>query len=232
MAPPRKAALICVDIQNDFCDEPDGALAVKGSRALAPTWNKLLNMPFALKLATRDYHPRDHVSFASQHEGKKPFEDTITVKNPDNDEESFTSTLWPDHCVQGTPGAEIIAELDKSKIDRIIHKGQDKRVEQYSGFEPHYRNPRMPGTEMLKLLEEHEIQDVYTVGLAFEACVKHTALDAAEHGFRTYLIEDASGAANKSEENVSSVCKQLENSGVHVVRMDSEEVKRIAQSAG
>jgi nicotinamidase-related amidase len=231
MAAPRKAALVCVDIQNDFCDDPDGALAVKGSRAMAPIWNDLLSMPFALKLATRDCHPPDHVSFASQHTGKEPFKDTITVPNPDNEkDEPFTSTLWPDHCIQGTHGCEIISELDQSKIQRIIDKGKDKRVESYSGFGPHYRNPRIGGDEMLRLLQENGITDVFTVGLAFEACVMHTSLDAAEYGFRTFLIEDASGAADKSEKNVSAVCKKLQDGGVALIRLDSKEVQDIKKA--
>lgn len=228
----KRAALACIDIQNDFCDDPDGALAVKGSRALAPIWNELLSMPFALKLATRDCHPPDHVSFASQHEGREPFKDTITTKNPENaDDEPFTSTLWPDHCVQGTAGVDIISELDQSKIQHIIDKGGDKRVESYSGFGPPYRNPRLGGTEMVDLLRDNGITDVFVVGLAYEACVMFTARDAAEYGFRTYVIEDAAGFANKSEEHMANIRKTLQDAGVTVVGLRSKEVEEVRQSA-
>lgn len=231
MAPARKAALACIDIQNDFCDEPEGALAIQGSRALAPIWNELLGMPFALKLATRDRHPADHISFASQHAGKEPFKDTITVGNPENKDEPFTSTLWPDHCITDTHGYEIIAELDQSKIQHIIDKGRDQRVESYSGFGPPYRDPRIGGSEMVDLLKSQGITDVFVVGLAYEACVMFTARDAAEYGFRTFVIEDAAGFANKSPEHMSSIRQQLQDSGVFPIGLDSKEIDDIKRSA-
>jgi nicotinamidase-related amidase len=231
MAAPKKAALACIDIQNDFCDDPDGALAVKGSRAMVPIWNDQLAKPFALKLATRDCHPPDHISFASQHEGKEAFKDTITVSNPENkDDIPFTSTLWPDHCIRGTHGYEIIAELDQSKIQHIIDKGTDCRVESYSGFGPHYRNPRIGSHEMVNLLRKEGITDIFVVGLAFEACVMHTALDAAEYGFRTFVIEDAAGAADKSDKNVARVRKALQDGGVTLIQLDSEELASIGKA--
>ncbi|KAK5165868.1 NAD(+) salvage pathway protein [Saxophila tyrrhenica] len=232
MSAGKKAALICVDIQNDFCDDPDGALAVKGARALAPVWNELLSMPFAVKIATKDCHPTDHVSFASQHQGKQPFKDTITVKNPENEkDEPFTSTLWPDHCIQGSHGYELMSELDKSKIQTIIEKGQDKRVESYSAFGPPYRNPRLGNNELIEMLKSEGITEVFVVGLAYEACVMYTAKDAAKYGFQTYLIEDAAAFANKSEDNTKVVRKQLQDCGVSLISLASPEVERIRKSA-
>lgn len=92
-----------------------------------------MKMPFSLKIATQDWHPQDHISFASNHDSRKPFE-TVSVKNPLNDEESETVRLWPDHCVQGSFGAKLVPEFDASQVDLIIQKGQDKRVEMFSAF--------------------------------------------------------------------------------------------------
>ncbi len=232
MSAGKRAVLVCVDIQNDFCDDPEGALAVRGSRALAPVWNELLAMPFALKVATRDCHPADHVSFASQHPGKQSFQDTITVKNPENEQDTpFTSTLWPNHCIRGTPGCEIISELDMSKVQHIIEKGQDKRFECYSAFGPPYRNPKLGDDQMIRLLQSEGITDVFVVGLAYEACVFHTAKDAAEYGFRTYLIEDAAAFANKSDDNISSIRKTLQDAGVSLIGLQSKEVWEIKSAA-
>src|ERR1700760_318339 len=169
----RKAALACIDIQQDFCDAPDGSLAVKGARSLAPLWNDLLARPFPVKLATRDFHPADHVSFASQHAGKEPFTSKITVQNPENekDGDDFTSVMWPDHCIQGTPGCEFIPELDTSKLNYIVEKGKDKRVESYSGFGPPYRNPKFGMTDLDAILKKEGVSDIFIVGVAYECCV-------------------------------------------------------------
>lgn len=224
MATGRKAALAVIDVQEDFC-EPHGSLAIKGGRALAPTWNDLLSRPFALKVATRDYHPRDHISFASQHAGKEPFTSKHTIKNPENpDEQPFTTLLWPDHCVQGTPGCELIPELDKSKLTLTIEKGQDRRVESYSAFGPVYRNPKVAMSGLEDTLKAASITDLFVVGLAYDFCVKHSAVDAVERGFKTYIIEDATAAADQSDQALSALRQELQEKGVEIIHLDSKEL--------
>lgn len=227
MAAGRRSGLAVIDVQEDFC-EPNGSLAVKGGRDLAGVWNELLSLPFAVKLATRDYHPSDHISFASQHAGKEPFTSTHTIKNPENhDDEAFTTLLWPDHCVVGTPGAEFIPELDRSKLTTTIEKGQDKRVESYSAFGPVYRNPRVGMSDLGDTLKDQGVTDLYVVGLALDFCVKHTAIDAVEHGFKTYVIEDATKAVDQSEEGLAGTRKELQDNGVVLIGLNSQELSAI-----
>ncbi|KAF4630294.1 hypothetical protein G7Y89_g7848 [Cudoniella acicularis] len=120
-----KPALIIVDLQEDFCP-PNGSLAVPNGRTIIPTVNKLLTLPFALKIATKDWHPADHISFASNHANKKPYVDFTTIVNPANASETYETRLWPDHCIQNTPGAELVKELEVEKVDKIVEKGMRK----------------------------------------------------------------------------------------------------------
>ena len=230
MAADRKAGLAVIDVQEDFC-EPNGSLAVSDGRALAPTWNDLLSLPFAVKIATRDYHPADHISFASQHEGKHPFTSSHTIKNPENTEDkAFTTLLWPDHCIQGTSGCEFIPELDQSKLTQKIDKGQDKRVESYSAFGPVYRNPPVGVSGLGDSLKKAGVTDLFVVGLAFDYCVKHTAIDAVEHGFKTFVIEDATKAVDQSGEALAALRKELQDGGVTIIGLDSEELDAVKGS--
>ena len=230
MAAGKKAALAVIDVQEDFC-EPNGSLAVKDGRAVASIWNDLLSLPFAVKVATRDYHPRDHISFASQHTSKQPFTSSHTINNPDNtDDKPFTTLLWPDHCVQGTPGCEFIPELDQSKLTHTIDKGQDKRVESYTAFGPVYRNPPVAMSGLGDTLKKAGITDLFVVGLAFDYCVKHTAIDAVEHGFRAFLIEDATKAVDQSEEGLAALRKELQDNGVTLITLDSKELDEIRKA--
>lgn len=211
------AALILVDVQEDFC-EPSGALAVKGGRALAPIWNKLLaSEKFVCKVATHDWHPTDHVSFASQHPDKQPFTSQHEIQNPENKGECFTTTLWPDHCVADTAGAKLIPELEQQRLTHLIFKGQDKRVECYSAFGPPFRNPAMAGSDLDSGLKQKSVTEVWVVGLAYDYCVKHTALDAAELGYETYVLEGATAAVDPSEKSVQAVREELRKAGVAVV---------------
>src|ERR1700744_6042852 len=112
-------ALIIVDFQEDFCP-PNGSLAVTDGRSISSVINKLLDLPFAIKIATKDWHPADHISFASNHAGKKPFVDFTTVVNPTNATETYETRLWPDHCIQETKGAELVPELNIAKVDKVV----------------------------------------------------------------------------------------------------------------
>lgn len=215
--PQKKRALILVDVQEDFC-EPKGALAVSGGRALAPLWNKLLaDERFACKVATHDWHPTDHISFASQHQGAEPFISQHTIQNPENKEEAFTTTLWPDHCVADTHGAKLIPEIEKEQLTHLIFKGQDKRLESYSAFGPPFRSPGLTGSNLNTVLKEAAITDVWVVGLAYDYCVKHTALDAAENRYRTFVLEGATKAVDPSESSTQAVREELRKGGVTVV---------------
>ncbi|RMZ87321.1 hypothetical protein DV736_g5453, partial [Chaetothyriales sp. CBS 134916] len=194
-----KAALIVVDMQKDFCP-PGGSLAVTGARETIPLINSLLASPgFVVKVATQDFHPKDHISFASNHPGpnNKPFESFIKMKNliANKPDETMMQRLWPDHCVQGTTGADFVEGLDVKNVDVFVQKGMDSRVEMYSAFSDSFGN--LTGgaggvnLDLAKTLKERGVTDVYVVGLAGDYCVKFTALDAAKSGFEVFVIEDA-----------------------------------------
>lgn len=218
-------ALIIVDLQEDFCP-PHGSLAVAEGRDIATPVNELLSLPsFAIRVATQDWHPKDHISFASNHTGKEPFADFTTVVNPHNPDEKYDTRLWPVHCVQHTKGAELIPELDVTKIDELVKKGTDPRVEMYSAFYDPFKSPRVSDSGLVRLLKERGVTHVYVVGLAYDYCVKSTAIDAASEGFTTYVVEEATRPVAGAE--WAECTKALEKEGVKVVRMDGEEVKQL-----
>ncbi|CAJ2500737.1 Uu.00g035900.m01.CDS01 [Anthostomella pinea] len=218
-----RPALIVVDLQEDFCP-PNGSLAVPEGRDIIPLVNKLLALPFVIKIATRDWHPRDHVSFAANHEGKQPYTDFVKITNPNNESESYESRLWPVHCVQGTKGAELVPELHE-KIDKIIEKGIDSRVEMYSPFYDPFTSPRVFDSGLAGVLRENHVTDVYVVGLAADYCVKSAALDAVKEGFKTYLVEDCTRAVDAA--GWPECKKGIEASGARVVSMEAPEVQRL-----
>ncbi|KAF1837109.1 Isochorismatase hydrolase [Decorospora gaudefroyi] len=225
---PFQPALLIVDVQEDFCP-PNGALAVTDARDIVPIINDFLAMPFALKVATKDFHPRDHISFASNHSApnNKPFESTITIQNPHNPEETQVTRLWPDHCVQGTKGAELLPELDVGKVNHITEKGQDKRVEMYSAFADPFKSPCVAKSDLTEILRKADITDVYVVGLAADYCVKYTAIDAQNEGFKTWVIGDATKAVDPS--SMDGVFKEYEKAGVTVIGKDDAQVQRVRE---
>ncbi|KAI0517158.1 isochorismatase [Xylaria bambusicola] len=220
-----RPALIVVDVQEDFCP-PNGSLAVPGGRDIVAPINKLLDLPFVLKVATKDWHPQDHISFAANHAGKQPFVDFATVVNPDNAAESYSTRLWPVHCVQGSRGAALLPELETDKLDEVLEKGTDRRVEMYSPF---YDPFRTSDSGLAGLLRAHAVTDVYVVGLAGDYCVKACAEDAAKEGFRTYLIEECTRAVDAG---AWPLCRRTleEGSRARVVSLDGPEVLRLSQS--
>ncbi|MEO8823780.1 MAG: bifunctional nicotinamidase/pyrazinamidase [Ginsengibacter sp.] len=173
-------ALIIVDVQNDFL--PGGALAVEDGFDTIPIINTLQEK-FELVVATQDWHPAEHKSFASNHTGKKPFDEVELDLLP--------QVLWPDHCVQQTNGAEFSIDLDTKKIEAIFRKGMDKNIDSYSGF---YDNGKRKSTGLAAYLEGRGITSVFVAGLAADFCVYFTALDALELGFKTTIITDATKA--------------------------------------
>lgn len=203
--------------QNDFCP-PTGALAVPGGRDITPFINELLAQDWTVRIATRDFHPKDHISFADQHPGSEALASSHTIKNPRNPQETQTTLLWPQHCVQGTTGCELIAELDTSKIDFVIDKGQDKLVESYSGFGPPFKDPPVSKTGLEDLLKEKGVKEIVVVGIAYDYCVKCTAVDAADAGFNTTVIEEGCKAVQQDQRSLDKLRQELQSHDVTVIR--------------
>ena len=189
-------------------------------RAIVPILNQLLSLPFVVKIATKDFHPPDHISFASNHAppNNVPFVSTITIQNPLNPEETQETRLWPIHCVQGTKGAELLHELEVDKVDHIVEKGQDERVEMYSAFADPFTNPNVSRSELAQILHGKGITDVYVAGLAADYCVKYTALDARKEGFKTWVVGEATRAVDPT--SLPAVYKEYEGVGVAVISKD------------
>ncbi|HKT27189.1 bifunctional nicotinamidase/pyrazinamidase [Dyella sp.] len=177
-----QAALIVVDVQPDFM--PGGALACHEGDAIVPGIDRLLRQRlFGQVVATQDWHPRGHVSFASTHAGKSPFEQIPLYGHP--------QTLWPDHCVQDTPGAALHPDIDWSPVDLILRKGSNPAVDSYSAFqENHGPDRQRPRTGLAGWLKERGVSEVYAVGLARDVCVLWTVQDALAAGFRARVIWD------------------------------------------
>ena|SRR5438128_4494248 len=169
-------ALIIVDLQNDFL--PGGALPVAHGDEVIPLANEL-QLRFDLVLATQDWHPPNHGSFAANHPGKKPG-DRIML-------DGIEQILWPVHCVQNTHGAEFAAEFDTSRVAHVFHKGIDPMIDSYSTF---FDNAHRRHTGLAHYLEKRSIKDIYLMGLALDYCVKYSALDARHIGLNTHVILD------------------------------------------
>ncbi|NMM48764.1 bifunctional nicotinamidase/pyrazinamidase [Marinigracilibium pacificum] len=170
-------ALLIVDVQYDFL--PGGALAVPNGNHIIEGINDIVER-FEIVVATQDWHPDGHFSFASSHEGKHPFEELEI-------EDGKHQTLWPDHCVQGSKGAEISHDLDTNAIQAVIRKGMDPQIDSYSGF---YDNFRKRNTGLSGYLKERQATDLYVCGLAADYCVFYTIMDAKREGFDTFFLED------------------------------------------
>ncbi|KAF3069449.1 Nicotinamidase [Trichoderma lentiforme] len=217
-----KPALIIVDLQEDFCP-PNGSLAVPEGRAIAPIVNSLLSLPFAIKIATRDNHPQNHISFAENHPGATPFKSYHTIIHPTDPTKSDTTLLWPTHCVQGTSGADLVPELDAEKVDVVVDKGMDARVEMYSAF---YDPMRVSVSELGERLKEESVTDVFVVGLAADYCVRATAESAAEEGYRTFIVEEGTRPVMREIWEAEGK-KAVEGKGVKIVSVDGEEVAKV-----
>ncbi|WP_266204513.1 bifunctional nicotinamidase/pyrazinamidase [Pontibacter kalidii] len=194
-------ALLLIDIQNDFL--PGGALAVPEGDAILPVVNRLQSQ-FDVIVATQDWHPPQHKSFASQHEDKNVFEVT--------DLNGLEQVLWPDHCVQGTLGAEFSAELEQNRIEAIFRKGTDPEVDSYSGF---FDNGHRKNTALAGYLRAKGVTEVYLAGLAADFCVYFSAKDALAEGFKVYYLEDAVRAI--SAEGFEKAKTDLAERGVQLV---------------
>ena len=168
--------LIVVDVQNDFC--PGGALAVPRGDEVVPVVNGLATR-FRNVVLTQDWHPRGHLSFASSHPGRQPFETVTAAYGP--------QVLWPDHCVQNTPGAAFHDALDIPHAALIVRKGMDRAIDSYSAL---YENDRKTPTGLTGYLRERGFSRVFLAGLALDFCVRFSAEDARREGFAVFVIED------------------------------------------
>ena len=195
-------ALLLIDIQNDFL--PGGALAVQQGDEILPVANALLPQ-YELIVATQDWHPADHQSFVSRHPGMEVGQQIQLA--------GLDQILWPEHCVQGTWGAEFSAELNHESIQRVIRKGTDPLIDSYSGF---FDNARRKGTELESHLRSQHVDEVHLVGLATDYCVKFTALDAVDLGFRTVLLTEGIRGVELNQGDCQQAIDEMRSRGVEV----------------
>jgi nicotinamidase/pyrazinamidase len=197
-------ALIIVDLQNDFL--PGGPLAVPGGDEVIPLANELQRR-FDVVLATQDWHPPDHGSFAANHPGKKPG-DRIML-------DGIEQILWPVHCVQNTHGAEFAPSFDTTRIDHVFHKGIDPRIDTYSTF---FDNAHRRSTGLADYLKDRAIKDIYLLGLALDYCVKYSALDARQLGLNTHVVLDGCRGIDLHPEDVDLALKEMKAAGAAIVQ--------------
>lgn len=195
-------ALLIVDIQNDFC--PGGALAVPDGDSIIPVTNKLIDH-FNIIIQTQDWHPAGHSSFASAHPGKNPY-DTIEM-------DYGLQVLWPDHCVQGTTGAEFHPSLNTKKTQVIIRKGFRKEIDSYSTF---FENDQKTTTGLTGYLKQRGITDLFVVGLATDFCVKWSVLDGIDEGFSMHIVKNAVRGID-IEGSVEKAWTEIEKKGAHII---------------
>lgn len=203
----KDSALLVIDVQNDFC--PGGALAVDGGDKVIPAINKLMPV-FSLVVATKDWHPKGHVSFASQHD-KKP--GTVIDVHGDR------TVLWPDHCVHGTEGAEFRSSLDVTGINLVLHKGTKQDLDSYSAF---FENDHETPTGLEHYLKGLGFTKIFVVGLAEDVCVYFTATDGRRVGFDVSVVSDATRGVDMPEGNLEKARRDMQQKGVRY--LPSEEI--------
>jgi len=194
--------LLIVDIQNDFL--PGGALAVPEGDAVIPVINRLQDR-FDLVLATQDWHPPDHGSFAASHPGHK-VADVIEL-------DGVPQILWPVHCIQNSPGAQFSTALDTTRLARVFRKGIDRKIDSYSTF---FDNAKRRSTGLADYLREQNVQEIFICGLATDYCVRFSALDALELSFPVTVIEDACRGVNLQPDDSMNALRQLRKAGAKI----------------
>jgi nicotinamidase/pyrazinamidase len=195
-------ALIIVDVQNDFL--PGGALAVQEGDQVIPVINRIAGK-YDLVVATQDWHPADHKSFASQHENKKPGDKVELL--------GMEQVLWPDHCVQGTKGAEFSSQLDQSRIEKLFQKGIDQEIDSYSGF---FDNGHKRDTGLNGYLKEKKVDAITIAGLTTDYCVRYSTLDALQLGYKVSIIAYATRAVG-GKEAYDKTLTELQEKGAVIV---------------
>ena len=196
-------ALLVVDIQNDFL--PGGALAVADGDQVIPIANRLMDC-FALVLATQDWHPAHHGSFAANHPGRQPGE-VIDLNG-------ITQILWPVHCVQGSPGAAFSTQIRADRFHKIFKKGIDPGIDSYSGF---FDNGWRRSTGLAEYLKERNVDEIFICGLATDYCVKFSALDSISSGLHTSVIEDGCRGVDLKPGDSAAAIAEMRKSGVSIV---------------
>ncbi len=192
-----------IDVQNDFC--PGGTLAVKNGDKVVPVINHIMKK-FSKAIATQDWHPESHVSFARNHPGKKAY-DVIDVNG-------ISQVLWPVHCVAGKKGAELHPDLDKTMFDIIVRKGTNPNIDSYSAF---MENDKKTNTGLGGFLEGLSIQQVYLCGLATDYCVFYSALDARRLGFETSVIIDACQGIDEPKGNLDKAVNTMKDNEIKII---------------
>lgn len=200
----KKNALLIIDVQNDFCSH--GALAVPQAEAIIPLINDMQTY-FDELIATQDWHPANHMSFAANQLGRKIGE-TIKIGG-------ISQILWPIHCVQNSHGAMFHPDLHISPTIQIIRKGTDPSIDSYSAF---FDNAHLKKTELDDYLQSKNITTLYLVGLATDYCVKYSALDAIFLGYETYVITDACRGVNLNKDDTEKALQEMHQTGVHIVQ--------------
>ena len=201
------SALVIIDVQNDFC--PGGALEVPDGDAVVPVINRIAPR-FSARILTQDWHPPGHLSFASSHAGKSPFETTNLAYGE--------QVLWPDHCVQGTDGAAFHRDLATDGADLIVRKGFRPSIDSYSAF---HENDRATSTGLAGYLRSRGISRLFFVGLATDFCVAWSAIDGAREGFEAAVIEDACRGIDL-DGSMAAAWEQM--AAVKVARVQSSEL--------
>jgi nicotinamidase/pyrazinamidase len=199
-APER--VLLIVDVQNDFC--PGGSLAVEDGDAVVPVINRIMHL-FTRVVATQDWHPVDHVSFASQHPGRKPLDVVMAGR--------IEQVLWPDHCVQGTRGAELHPRLETGRIELVMRKGLRRELDSYSAF---FENDHATDTGLRHYLKGMGARELYVCGLATDYCVRASAVDARKLGFRVTLVKDACRGVDAPPGSVGEALEEMRRVGVRI----------------
>lgn len=199
-------ALIIVDVQNDFL--PGGALAIREGDVIIPRINALMKLPFTSIVATKDWHPVNHGSFAAN-QGKLVGE-VITLHG-------ISQILWPIHCVQDTPGSEFAPELDTTLFEKIFYKGVDPSIDSYSCF---FDNGHLQSTGLAEYLRNKGIQRLYFAGLATDYCVKYSVFDALSLGFTPYILTDVCRGVDAHDDGCLQDLQEMEKKGAHLIPSD------------
>jgi len=200
-------ALILVDLQNDFL--PGGAMAVPEGDQLIPVANRVQAL-FDVVVASQDWHPADHGSFAVSHPGREPGDQIELAGLP--------QILWPTHCVQDSPGARLAPGLETSRIDRIFYKGSDPQIDSYSCF---HDNGRRQSTGLAEYLRDQGIDTVFILGLATDYCVKFSVLDAVDLGFAVHLVLDGCRGIDLEPGDVDRALAEMREAGATLVSSQS-----------
>lgn len=200
-------ALLLIDIQNDFF--PGGSLAVPHAEEILPAVNDLLKLPFTLVVATQDWHPAGHESFASHHH--MPVGSVINLHG-------VTQTLWPAHCVQNTHGADFAPGWDKTKVQHITYKGTEVVVDSYSAF---FDNEAKCSTGLERFLKNEKISTVVIAGLATDYCVKYSVLDALKLGFKTIVVPEGCRGVNINPGDSEKALQEMESAGAKLQRVEA-----------